>query len=205
MTGAVGGGAPPKPGTGGRSMVYFRPMELRTKRLVLRPWRRGDEEALIREADDVAVWRTVRDRFPHPYTRADAERWIGHAVGLPGPPRNFAIAFDGAIVGGVGLELREDIHRCTAEIGYWLGRAWWGRGIASEAVRRMVEYGFATFDSVVRIEGHVFASNVASARVLEKCGFVQEARLRRAVIKEGVVQDDLVFGLLREERPQEAP
>lgn len=172
-------------------------MELRTERLILRPWRRGDEAVLVREADDVEVWRTVRDRFPHPYTLADAERWVGHTLGLPGPPRNFAVVLEEAPIGGVGLELREDIHRCTAEIGYWLGRAWWGRGFATEAVRRVVEYGFATFGSVVRIEGHVFASNGASARVLEKSGFSEEARLRRAVIKEGVIQDDLIYARLR--------
>lgn len=172
-------------------------MELPTERLTLRPWRRGDEDALVREANDVEVWRTVRDRFPHPYTRADAERWIGHTLGLPGPPRNFAIVVGGAAVGGVGLELREDVHRCTAEVGYWLGRAWWGRGFATEAVRRVVDYGFETFGSVVRIEGHVFATNRASARVLEKAGFRAEARLRRAVVKEGVIQDDLIYARLR--------
>lgn len=174
-------------------------MELRTERLTLRPWRRGDEDALAREADDVEVWRTVRDRFPCPYTLADAERWIGHTLGLPGPPRHFATIVDGAAVGGVGLELRDDIHRCTAEIGYWLGRAWWGRGFATEAVRRITAYGFETFDFLTRIEGHVFASNRASARVLEKAGYAREARLRRAVVKEGVVQDDLIFARLREE------
>lgn len=174
-------------------------MELRTERLVLRPWRRGDEEALAREADDVEVWRSVRDRFPFPYTLADAERWIGHTLGLPGPPRNFAVIVDVAPVGGVGLELKDDIHRCTAEIGYWLGRAWWGRGLATEAVRQVTAYGFETFDSLTRIEGHVFASNRASARVLEKAGYVLEARLRRAVVKEGVVQDDLIYARLRGE------
>lgn len=173
-------------------------MELRTERLILRPWHRGDVTALVREANDLEVWRTVRDRFPHPYTADDAERWIGHVVGVPGPPRNFAVVLDGAPIGGAGLELRPDVHRCTAEIGYWLGSAWWGRGFATEAVRCVVEYGFETFESVVRVEAHVFATNPASARVLEKAGFEREARLRRAVIKEGVVQDDLVYARLRE-------
>ena len=172
-------------------------MELRTERLTLRPWRRGDEEALAREADDMEVWRSVRDRFPHPYTVADAERWIDFALAQPGPPRNFAIVQGEAPIGGVGFELKEDIHRCTSEVGYWLGRAWWGRGFATEAVRRIVTYAFETFDSLTRIEAHVFVSNPASARVLEKAGFACEARLRRAVIKQGVVQDDLIFALLR--------
>jgi ribosomal-protein-alanine N-acetyltransferase len=172
-------------------------MELRTERLILRPWRRGDEAALVREANDMAVWRTVRDRFPHPYTVADAERWIDYTRSQPGPPRHFAIVHGGTLIGGVGFELKEDVHRCTSEVGYWLGRAWWGRGFATEAVRRIVAYAFETFDSLTRLEAHAFASNPASARVLEKAGFVLEARLSRAVIKQGVVQDELVYALLR--------
>lgn len=172
-------------------------MELRTERLTLRPWRRGDQEALAREADDVEVWRWVRDRFPHPYTVADAERWIEFAIAQPGPTRNFAIVHGEAPIGGVGLQVMEDVQRCTAEVGYWLGRAWWGRGFASEAVRRIVPYAFETFDALTRLEAHVFDSNAASVRVLEKAGFELEARLRCAVVKQGVVQDDLVFALLR--------
>lgn len=173
-------------------------MELRTDRLILRPWERGDEEALTSEANDVEVWRTVRDRFPYPYTLADAERWISHTISEPGPPRSFAIVFDGAPIGGVGVELKEDIHRCTAEIGYWLGRTWWGRGLATEAVRRIVDYAFEAFPALARLEAHVFASNTGSVRVLEKAGFVREACLRRAVIKEGIIQDDLIYARLRE-------
>lgn len=173
-------------------------MELRTERLILRPWRRGDEGALVREADDFEIWRSVRDRFPHPYTTADAERWIDHTIAVPGPARNFAVVCGNGPVGGVGLDLRNDIHRCSAEVGYWIGRAWWGRGFATEAVRRIAEYAFDTFDFLTRLEAHVFVSNPASARVLEKAGFEREARLRRAVVKEGVVQDDLVYARLRE-------
>lgn len=173
-------------------------MELRTEHLTLRPWRRGDERPLARVADDMAIWRSVRDRFPHPYTREDAERWIAFTLEQPGPPRHFAMVHDGSPVGGLGFEPRDDIHRCTAEIGYWLGRAWWGRGFATEALRRVVTYAFETFPALTRLEAHVFSTNHASVRVLEKAGFECEARLRRAVIKQGVVQDDLVFALLRE-------
>jgi RimJ/RimL family protein N-acetyltransferase len=172
-------------------------MELRTERLTLRPWRRGDEEALAREADDMEVWRWVRDRFPHPYTVEDAGRWIDFTMAQPGPPRNFGIVHGEAPIGGVGIEVMQDVQRCTAEVGYWLGRAWWGRGFATEAVRRIVPYAFETFAALTRLEAHVFVSNAASARVLEKAGFECEARLRRAVIKQGVVQDDLIFALLR--------
>lgn len=173
-------------------------MELRTERLILRPWRRGDEAALVCEANDMEVWRTVRDRFPHPYTTADAERWIDFTLAQPEPPRDFAIVYDGAPIGGVGFQLKEDVHRCTSEIGYWLGRAWWGRGFATEAVRRIVPYAFESYTCLTRLEAHAFASNPASARVLEKAGFAQEARLHRAVIKQGMVQDELVYALLRE-------
>src|SRR5687767_5863977 len=94
-------------------------MELTLQRCHVREWNVEDIAALPRIADDRAIWRNLRDRFPHPYTRAHAERWIAHANSAD-PVTQFAIEVDGALVGGIGLELGEDVHRRTAEIGFWL-------------------------------------------------------------------------------------
>jgi [ribosomal protein S5]-alanine N-acetyltransferase len=171
-------------------------VEIKLSRCALRPWRPGDEPSLVRYADDRRVSGNLRDRFPFPYTAADATAWIAHVVGDGEPPHDFAIVVDGAAVGGIGVELGRDVFRRSAEIGYWLGHPFWGRGIASEALRAVTDYAFATFD-IIRLEAGVFGWNPASARVLEKAGYLLEGRMRQAVVKDGRVGDRLLYGLLR--------
>src|SRR4051794_23231026 len=102
----------------------------------LRPWQQGDAPSLVRHANDPAVAAHLRDRFPHPYTPADAEEWLTFATAAS-PPTSFAIEVGGEAVGGAGLILGTDIQRCSAELGYWLGRTFWGRGIVTAAVRAL--------------------------------------------------------------------
>lgn len=170
-------------------------VELKLTRCTLRPWRAGDEPSLVRHADNPNVSRNLKDRFPYPYTAADAADWIRHA-GSQTPSRSLAIVVDGAAVGGIGIELGTDVFRRSAEIGYWLGEAYWGRGIATEALRAMTEYAFAHFD-ICRLEAGVFDWNPASARVLEKNGYVLEGRARLGVIKDGRMGDRLLYALIR--------
>jgi [ribosomal protein S5]-alanine N-acetyltransferase len=169
------------------------PLEL--SRCTLRPWRIGDEASLVRYADNRNVWRNMRDRFPHPYTAADAEAWIKKASAET-PATSFAIVVDGAAVGGVGIELGTDVFRRSAEIGYWVGEPFWGRGIATEALGAMTEYAFAHFD-ICRLVAGVFEWNPASARVLEKVGYTLEGRARRGVVKDGRTGDRLLYALVR--------
>jgi [ribosomal protein S5]-alanine N-acetyltransferase len=170
-------------------------VELKLTRCTLRPWRRGDEASLVRHADNRNVSRNLKDRFPSPYTAADAREWIAHAS-AQAPPTSLAIVVDGAAVGGVGIELGTDVFRRSAEIGYWLGEPFWGRGIATEALRAMTAYAFARFD-ICRLEAGVFDWNPASARVLEKNGYVLEGRARLGVIKDGRMGDRLLYALVR--------
>lgn len=172
--------------------------ELRGGLSSLRPFRRGDEDDLVRHADDREVWRGVKDRFPHPYTRADAEEWISRCLEEGEPTRTFAIAVDGQVVGCIGLETRGDIYRLGAELGYWLGRAFWGRGIVTEAVGLVTEHAFEALE-LIRVQAGVYDWNPASARVLEKNGYVREGRLRKAVIKDGRVGDLLLYAKVRED------
>ena len=164
----------------------------------LRPWRAGDETSLVTHANDREVWLNLRDQFPHPYTQTDAAGWIGFASGQA-RPTSLAIEVESQAVGGVSLRLHEDVERVAAEIGYWLGRAFWNRGLMTAAVRAMTDYGFEQF-ALTRIYAVPFAANVASQRVLEKAGYVREGVLRRSAIKDGVVTDQVLFAITDRDR-----
>ena len=159
---------------------------------VLRPWRAGDEAALVRHAHIRAVWLNLRDQFPHPYTAADAEGWIKFAS-AQSPPTSLAIDV-GEAAGGIGVRLHDDVERVSAELGYWLGEAFWNRGIMSAAVRAFTRYAFQQF-SLTRVFAIPYATNVASQRVLEKAGYRREGTLRRSVIKDGKVLDQALFAI----------
>ena len=164
---------------------------------VVRPFDGGDLEALVEHANNLNVSRNLEDRFPYPYTHDDAERWLA-LVAEQTPRTSLAIATVDGVVGGIGIHLRQDIYRVTAELGYWLGEAYWGRGIATRAVRAVTRWAFDTFP-LERVQARVFDSNPASCRVLEKAGFTYEGRLRRSVQKVDVVMDLLVYAILRDE------
>ena len=153
-----------------------------------------DIDAVVKYANNRNVWINLRDKFPYPYTRADAVAWIRH-VRTQEPESNFAIASDSELIGGIGLQLQQDVHRQSAEIGYWLGEPHWGKGIATRAVRAFTEYGFANFP-IVRIYASVFEWNPASSRVLEKAGYEYEGRLRKSVFKDGKIIDQVIYAAL---------
>jgi len=171
-------------------------MELLLSRCVVRSFRPDDAPSLARHANNRAIWLSLRDQFPSPYTLADAGRWIQEAAGLE-PQTHFAIAVDGAAAGAIGFHLKKDVRRRSAEIGYWLGEEFWGRGIATEAVRAVTGHAFARFD-LVRLYAGVFEGNRASMRVLEKAGYTREARLRKAVTKLGRTIDLVLYAIVRD-------
>jgi RimJ/RimL family protein N-acetyltransferase len=111
----------------------------------LRRWQTGDRDSLARFANNRNIWINLRDRFPHPYTETDAERWIRESLAEVTPTR-FAIVVDDQAIGGIGLELNNDVFARSAEIGYWVGEPSWGWGIATDAVRAFTAYGFSAFD-----------------------------------------------------------
>ena len=157
----------------------------------VRSWREGDEETLPLHANNRKVWLNLRDRFPHPYTRADAEQLLQRVVGVT-PETNFAIDVNGEAVGGIGLVLHDDVERCSAEIGYWLGESYWGKGITTAALIGMTDYAFKEFN-LTRVFAVPYARNAASVRVLEKAGYVCEGVMRRSAIKDGIVLDQLMY------------
>jgi [ribosomal protein S5]-alanine N-acetyltransferase len=164
--------------------------------LILRPWKLSDAEALVRHANNPGVSANLRDRFPYPYTPADARAWLGQCSAASGAPHEFAIEFEAEAIGGIGLEFLSDVHRMTAEIGYWLGESMWGRGFATLAVNAMTDYAFASFE-LIRLQATVYEWNPASMRVLEKAGYSFEGRLRNHVMKANRVGDALLYAKLR--------
>ena len=163
---------------------------------VLRPWQMEDAGEIVRLADNWNVSRYLRDRFPHPYTPADAEKFLAQALSGADNEVRFAIETEGALAGGIGLIPGKDIERLNAEIGYWLGEPFWGRGLVPAAVRAMTEYGF-TQAGFARIFAITMVENTGSARVLEKCGFVLEGRMRKSAIKRGEFHDEFLYARVR--------
>jgi ribosomal-protein-alanine N-acetyltransferase len=159
---------------------------------VLRPWRAGDEAALVRHANSREIWLNLRDQFPHPYTAADAEGWIKLAA-AQSRPTSLAIEV-GEAAGGIGVRLHDDVERVSAELGYWLGEAFWNRGIMSAAVSAFTRYVFQQF-SLTRVFAVPYAANIASQRVLEKAGYRREGTLKRSIIKDGKVLDQALFAI----------
>ena len=150
-----------------------------------------DAESLVKHANNRKVWLGLRDLFPHPYTIEDAHEFLQKKIAEQSATI-FCIEIDGAAVGGIGFHSGQDVHRQTATVGYWLGEQFWGRGIMTEAVTAVTYFCFDNFP-LRRISAEVFANNPASARVLEKAGFIFEGRLKNHVVKEGQVLDSLPY------------
>jgi [ribosomal protein S5]-alanine N-acetyltransferase len=167
---------------------------LHLSRSTLRAWRMEDLPSLVAHANNSKIAANVRDRFPHPYTESAGRQFI-ELFNEPDGPAAFAIEIGGLAVGGIGLHPQEDIHRFTAEMGYWLGEPYWGKGIVSEAARALSDWGFETL-GLHRVFAQPFAKNQASIRVLEKAGFEREGLLRRNAVKAGEVLDTLLYARL---------
>lgn len=158
---------------------------------VVRPWQDGDRAPLVRNANNRKVWRNLKDRFPHPYTDADAENWLALARAET-EESSFAIEVDGQCAGGIGLVPLADVHARCAHIGYWLGEPFWGRGIMTAVVGAVTDHAL-TGRRVLRLEAPVFAWNPASMRVLEKCGYAREGVMRKSVFKDGEIIDSVLY------------
>lgn len=173
----------------------MKPVILKTPRLLLRPWRIGDEESLVRYVNNRKIWLNVRDSLPYPYTMNDALQWVQLATTLP-QQVSLALEFKGEAVGAIGLILYDDVYRGTAEIGYWLGEPLWGRGLMTEAVGCLTQWALGEF-GLRRLWTGVFEHNKASMRVLEKCGYSFEGIARKAVLKDGQLLDEYRYARIK--------
>jgi len=167
---------------------------------VVRDWRPEDAEDLAGQANDRRVWAGLRDAFPHPYTVEDGRQFIAKAMAMS-PVTYFAIEVSESLAGGIGYTLHSDVERVGAEVGYWLGVEFWGRGIATAALRVLTRYAFKTHPDLRRLFAVPYASNPGSARVLAKAGYRCEGTLRQSAIKDGQVLDQWMYAVLRDEVP----
>jgi RimJ/RimL family protein N-acetyltransferase len=172
-------------------------MEILFEGIVLKPWSLEDAAELAEIANNKKIACNLRDLFPDPYTLKDARKWLKSIIRAD-PPCNFAIVWNHAIAGNIGILTKEDVYRKNVEIGYFLAEKYWGMGIAARAVKAVTSYAFSNFD-IVRVYAETFADNNRSARVLEKSGFKLEATLKSYIIKNGVLKDSYIYSVLKED------
>ncbi len=166
-------------------------------KFTLRSLRRSDAVALRKNIDHPIIHRNTL-RLPKPYTLREARKWIEKNIreARKKKPRfiTFNIDIGGELVGAVGVSNIEYGHK--AEIGYWLARKFWGRGLMPQAVREVTQFCFNTL-RLKRVYAYVFVFNHSSMRVLEKCGFKREALMRYHVRKGTKIIDEYVFAKFR--------
>lgn len=161
----------------------------------LRPWRMEDLDTLVGFANNFNISRFMTDMFPHPYSHESGKRFIENAT-KNAPPNILAIEIDGKASGGIGIHPQADVYRMNAELGYWLAEPFWGKGIITEAIKKMVDYAFSNFD-ITRIYARPFGTNVGSQKALEKAGFNLEARMSKTFFKNGEYLDELIYAVRR--------
>ena len=170
-------------------------MRIRLEACEVRSLQAEDAATLAAHANNREVWINLRDAFPHPYTVADAESFIERCV--QPPETTFGIAVDGEVVGAVGFVIGEDVERASAELGYWLGESYWGRGIMTAVVTAVTEYALREH-GLVRVYATPFGWNQASMRVLEKAGYVLEGVMRSGALKDGKIVDKFLYAYVTE-------
>ena len=172
-------------------------MELKDGEVRLRPLRYADREIIANLANNKKIWNNVRDMFPHPYTLAEADKFLD-MVKLQEPLITFAIEYEFQFCGVIGMVLQKDVYRKSAEIGYWIGEPFWGKGITTKALSLATQYAFETLE-LERLFANIFEGNEASKKVLEKCGFQLEGIGRKAVFKNNRFLDEWRYGKLKGE------
>lgn len=161
----------------------------------LRPWTINDLDNLVKFANNEKIAKYMTDQFSHPYTIEKGRSFIEFAS-KPSPLHVFAIDVNGQAVGGIGVHPQTDIHSKNAELGYWLAEPFWGKGIVTKSVRQMIDYGFKNFD-IDRIFARPFGTNKGSQKVLEKAGFILEAKFEKTLFKNGEYFDEMVYAVRR--------
>lgn len=163
----------------------------------LRPWRMEDIDCLVKYANNPKISDNLTDGFPYPYTKEKGSSFLKMATSAT-PPNIMAIIINGEAAGGIGIHPKQDVDRLNAELGYWVAEKYWGQGIMSRAIPLMMKYAFENFD-VNRIFARPYEHNIASHKVLLKAGFKLEGRFKKNLIKKGVLLDEFIYALRKED------
>ena len=165
----------------------------------IRKWKLSDAKDLAVALSNRKIQDNLRDGLPYPYTEQDGADYISSMLSAnENDTFAFAITVDNKVVGSIGVFRQENIHRQTAELGYYVAEEYWGKGIMTEAVKQICECVFDKSD-IIRIYAEPFAYNIASCRVLEKAGFQYEGTLRSNAVKNGKAIDMKMYSLLKTE------
>lgn len=165
---------------------------------ILRKWRLTDAKDLAAALNNPRVLNNLRDGLPYPYTQRDAESYIAAMLSADETSTfAYAVTVDGRAVGNIGAFRQGNIHRRTAELGYYLAEEYWGRGIMTDAIRQLCSRLFETTD-LLRIYAEPFAYNTGSRRALEKAGFCYEGTMKNNAVKNGRVLDMALYALTKE-------
>ncbi|MEG0314161.1 MAG: GNAT family protein [Erysipelotrichaceae bacterium] len=163
----------------------------------IREWQQDDVASLAKVANNAEIAANLRDVFPNPYTKKDAEFFIALAAQAD---KNFilmyAIEIDGKAVGSISVSLIDEHNTKSGEIGFWLGKKYWNKGYMTEAIKQVSALAFKKFD-IIRIDADVFEHNTASRVALQNAGFVWEGTMRKAIFKDGKYLDKCIYGLLK--------
>jgi len=163
----------------------------------IRKWRTEDKSALAKIANNKNILNNLRDGIPYPYTITDAEEFITSMLSADKDKTfSFAVTIDDVVIGSIGVFRCDNIHSQSAELGYYIGEPYWGKGYTTSAVMQICKYIFDSTD-IIRIFAEPFAYNIASCRVLEKAGFQLEGTLRSHAVKNGKVLDMKMFALVK--------
>lgn len=175
----------------------------------LRDLQPADAPSLQHHADDEGVWRNLFEGFPRPYTLDDAQAWCGGGSRAPAMGRVWGIEAPGdagpEVVGCIGLRPDSGWLRCNAEVGYWIGRTFWRRGICGEALGLVRDWAWANLPELTRLYAPIYAWNEGSQAVAHHAGFQLEARMPQSAIKAGQVIDRVVYAQYRARAPQDMP
>jgi ribosomal-protein-alanine N-acetyltransferase len=166
-------------------------------RCLLREFHLSDAASIQRHADDVAVWCNLFEGFPRPYTLEHAKAWCNGGARNAAMGLVWCIERAGEAIGCVGLRPDAGWLRCNAEVGYWIGRAFWRRGIMTEALTMVTQWAWRAMPELTRLYAPIYASNEASQKVAERCGYTLEARMPQSAIKAGRVIDRVQYAIYR--------
>ena len=166
--------------------------------LSIRKWRISDKSDLAENLSNPKVLNNLRDGLPYPYTEQDAEAYIKSMLSADKDSTYaFAITLDDKAIGSIGVFRQDNIHFRTAEMGYYIGESYWGKGYMTAIVKQVCDYIFQNTD-IIRIFAEPFSHNIASCRVLEKAGFQYEGTLRSNAVKCGNIIDMKMYAIIKE-------
>ena len=159
----------------------------------LRPWHLDDLPELVKLANNLNVSKYMTNTFPYPYAEENGRKFIAFATSEP-LTRIFSIEYNGNLAGGIGVHPQTDIMEKNAELGYWLGEDYWGKGIMTRVIPQVIEFAFKNLP-ITRLYARPFSNNPGSQRVLAKTGFKLEARIAQNIYKNGEFLDELIYAV----------